>query len=68
MEIDERKIRAIRMKKKYTQEKVAELSGVSRSQIQRIEGGDVDPKMSTLSKLAKGLDCSVNDFIVEKSE
>ena len=68
MEIDERKIRAIRMKKKYTQEKVAELSGVSRSQIQRIEGGDVAPKMSTLSKLAKGLDCSVNDFIVEKNE
>lgn len=68
MEIDERKIRAIRINKNYTQEKVAELSGVSRSQIQRIEGGDVDPKMSTLSKLAKGLDCSVNDFIVEKSE
>ena len=68
MEIAERKIRAIRINKNYTQEKVAELSGVSRSQIQRIEGGDVDPKMSTLSKLAKGLDCSVNDFIVEKSE
>ena len=41
---------------KYTQSEVAERAGVSQPLIARIEGGDVDPRMSTLRDIVQALD------------
>ena len=49
-------LRAAREKREFTQERLAELSGVQAGEISRIETGKRDPQVSTLLKLARGLD------------
>lgn len=41
---------------------LVEQSGVARSNIERIETGNANPKVETLGKLAKALDVSVHDL------
>ncbi|MBP5422467.1 MAG: helix-turn-helix transcriptional regulator [Paludibacteraceae bacterium] len=49
-----------RMKLGWSQDKLAEKSGVSRSTIHVIEeNGEIDVKLSTLKALAKALKCSL---------
>lgn len=51
------------------QEELAEKSGVSLTQISKIERNETDPRLSTIEKLAKALDCSPNILIFnEKTE
>lgn len=52
----------IRTDKKMTLEKLAEISGVSKSTLQRIESEEVSPTMSTMEKLAKSLDVRISDL------
>lgn len=62
MEIREKigvRIADLRNEKGYTQEKLAELSGVSRRTIQSIEAGDFSARIDILDKLAEALQCSV---------
>jgi len=55
-------VRQIRKSKKMTVKALVEQSGVARSNIERIETGNANPKVETLGKLAKALDVSVHDL------
>lgn len=64
-------IKAKRLKKEWSQEKLAEKSDVSRATISKLEmaeetGEEVVTTTETLIKLAKALDCSITDLFVSK--
>jgi len=58
MDINQRfglKLRALRAKKKLTQEKLADLAGIDYKYVQMLEGKDPPtPTLNTIEKLAKG--------------
>lgn len=57
-------IRNKRIEKGYSQEKLSDLTGVSRSQIQRLESGETDDtKTSTINKICIVLDIKLEDVI-----
>lgn len=49
------KIREFRKNQKMTIKELAELSGMSISYISQIERGEIDPSLSSLRKIAAGL-------------
>ena len=51
----------IRVDKKISQRELAELSGVSRNTIMRIENGDVQPNMDSCRKICSALGVSVTE-------
>ena len=60
----------IRMRKErgFTQEEVARRSGLATVTISKLEEGrNIDPKMSTVTKLIKALECSPNDFFEQSA-
>lgn len=60
------RIRELRLKKKLSQEDVAELVDVNFRTIQRIETGKNIPSLETLTKLADAFDIDIRDlFTVE---
>ncbi|WP_162910564.1 helix-turn-helix domain-containing protein [Hymenobacter oligotrophus] len=59
------RIAAIRKSKGYSQEVLAEHSGVSLRTIQRVEQGDTVPRGHTLQALAAALGVSLEDFCSE---
>lgn len=50
------KVRALRGERNLTQEELAQRSEISVDSIRRIERGELSPSLSTLIKLAEGLD------------
>jgi len=46
-----------------SQEKLAQLSGVDRTQISRIENGHCNPSLNTLTSLSSVFSCSVSDLL-----
>lgn len=52
----------LRNEKGYSAYKLAKLSGVSPSYIQRIENGERNPTVDKLEKICKGLGISLADF------
>lgn len=46
-----------------TQLELSKLTAIPREVISRIESGKVDPKVSTIQKLAKALNCTVDDLL-----
>ena len=59
-----KKIRSLRLKKKLTQERLSEISGVSYKHLQKIEGNYPHiPKLDTLQKLAKAFKISVSELL-----
>ena len=50
-----RKLRALRERRLLTQAELAEAASMSRDQVSRIERDEVDPRFSTIRKLAKAL-------------
>lgn len=50
------KIRLERLKRKYTQDEFADITGLSRNMIWKIETKRVSPTVKTLEKIAKALD------------
>lgn len=52
--------------KRMTQADVAERAGVSRTNITRFEGGDYNPSLEMLVKLAMALDVELDFKLVEK--
>ena len=50
------RLRALREEHLMTQAELGEAAGVSRDQVSRIERDEVDPRFSTIRKLAKALD------------
>lgn len=56
-------VRQRRLQRKLTLEQLAELSGVSRAAISKIERGDVSPTTGVVGRLAEALDLSISQFI-----
>ena len=60
------KLREIRAAKGLTQQQLADQAGVAREVISRVENEKVDPEVRTLKKLAKVLECGVDDLISDR--
>lgn len=60
------KVQDLREKKGWTQEALAEKSGLPQSHISRIEGGKLSPSRKTIERLAKALGVTVS--ILDPSE
>lgn len=56
-------IKELRIKKGMTQEELADKTEVTARTIQRIENGDVDPRVYTLQMIAKALEVDYNLFV-----
>ena len=51
-----------RTKSNYSLVKLAEITGVSKSEINAIENGKVSPRLDTLERIAEGLGVNINDL------
>jgi transcriptional regulator with XRE-family HTH domain len=63
-----RLVKGGRMSKGYTQQELSDLTGISLRSIQRIENGDVSPRMYTLKILSEHLDFSLEQIRGAKSD
>lgn len=62
--LDCEKLRSIRKMRNYTQEMLAELTGVSDRYIRRMEsGGNANPTLSVLYPLCQALRCGLDDLV-----
>ena len=57
------KLAQVRKEQGLSQERLAELSGVHRVTIARIETGEISPNVRTLEKLSGALDVPVSELI-----
>lgn len=58
----ENKIAEYRLKKGITQQKLADMTGVSRTHLGLVERGVSDPSVKLVKKIAKALNCKVSDI------
>lgn len=58
-----RKIKELRIRKGFSQEELAEKTGLSLRTVQRIENGETDPRGDSLQRLSAALDVQPNDLI-----
>ena len=58
-------LQRLRKDKGWKQEHLAEISGVSITQISKIERNDTDPRVSTIEKLSKALSCSTDNLLFD---
>lgn len=56
-------IKENRIKKKYTQEQLAEMLGISTRQLQRIERNEIETKITTLKRIIEILDIPDNEIL-----
>jgi len=57
-------LKQLRKKKGWTQEKLAQESGISFHTLIKIERGDIkSPRLDTLIKIAKALNLSIDDLV-----
>ncbi|MBD7945859.1 MULTISPECIES: helix-turn-helix domain-containing protein [Psychrobacillus] len=61
-----KKIKSVRSKKKMTQQVLADLAGITKSHISKIENGLTTPTLVTLSNIAKALDSPTSWFIEQE--
>jgi transcriptional regulator with XRE-family HTH domain len=57
------KIRGLRIRKRLTQQRLAQAAGLSLTQVSRIETGAHRPRFSTLEALAEALGVDADDLI-----
>ncbi|MEZ4744343.1 MAG: helix-turn-helix transcriptional regulator [Bdellovibrionota bacterium] len=62
------KITKLRKSKGLTQAQLAELCGTTQQQVAKLENGIVDPKVSTLRRLASSLKCEIADLFWTRKE
>jgi transcriptional regulator with XRE-family HTH domain len=55
--------KAIRIRKKYSQEKVARRADVSTATVQRLEAGKGLPNLDSLIRIAAALDVPIGDLL-----
>jgi transcriptional regulator with XRE-family HTH domain len=60
-------IKGFREAKNFSQEKLAEKSLLSLKTIYRIENGLIDPKLSTLISISKGLEISLYKILLKEN-
>ncbi|MBQ8460165.1 helix-turn-helix transcriptional regulator [bacterium] len=56
------RIRELRKRKKYTQEKLAEIIGIEPRNLLKIENAQTFPRAQTLQKLLETLECTPNEL------
>lgn len=56
-------VRAARLQAKLTQEKLAELAGMDRQAINRIEQGHASPLLDNLIRIADALDVPLSELV-----
>lgn len=56
------KIKDIRLERKISQRKLAELAGISNTYLSDIEVGRTNPSLNTLGKIANALEKPIKDF------
>ncbi len=57
------KIKELRGRRGYSQEELAEKSGLTSRTIQRIESGETEPRGDSMTRLAAALDVTVDDLV-----
>ena len=62
------KLREIRTKKNISQKELASTLNVNSNNISRYETGEREPNLKTLRKLAKALDCTIDELVEEDTE
>lgn len=67
MQLDIKKMRVLRAEKDLTQESVAKTAKISQNHYSSIERGQRIPRIEVLNNIAKALDCSIKDLILEDS-
>lgn len=60
------KIRQVRLQNKLTLEKVAQLTGFTKSYLSMVESGKKSPPIATLSKIARALNVDIAAFFEQK--
>ncbi|WP_431090862.1 helix-turn-helix domain-containing protein [Paenibacillus sp. 8b26] len=60
-------LKKLRMEKEWSQQELANRSGVSQSHIHYLESGTKQPTLTILNKLASALDVPVVEFLSEGS-
>lgn len=58
-----KRLKSLRIAKKLSQEKLAELSGLHSTYIGQIERGEKSPTIESIYKISVGLDISLSDFL-----
>ena len=61
------RIRDLRKKKNISQEKLAELSELDRTYINSVENGKRNISIENIEKIAKALNCSLQDFFTSEN-
>ena len=59
------RLRKQRTRRALTQAELAERSGVTTATVARIERDEIEPRMTTLRKLAQGLDVDLAELVGE---
>lgn len=62
------RLRQLRTQSEFTQERLAEKSGLSVDSIRRLERGAFSPTLSTLQKIAQGLSTTVAEMLGSEDE
>jgi transcriptional regulator with XRE-family HTH domain len=60
-------LQRVRKERGFNQEQLADSSGVSLTQISKIERNETDPRVSTIEKLAKALNCSTDQLLFDEA-
>lgn len=58
-----KKIKQLRIRKRYSQEELANLTGLSLRTVQRIENGETEPRGDSLQRLASALEVTADELI-----
>lgn len=61
------RLREIRKERKLSQDKLGELAGISREQVNRYENGKAIPDFATIIKIADALETSI-DYLVGRTD
>ncbi len=57
------KIKLLRLKQKYSQEKLAELANINKNSLGAIERGTSKPSIETLNNIAKALNIELKELV-----
>ncbi len=63
-----RKVRDLRQKRRYTLQDVSAKTGLPKSLLSQVEGGDLMPPVATLLKIGRALGVDVSYFLQEQKE
>lgn len=58
-------VRALRIKQEIAQEALANIAGIDRSHIGKIERGEHMPTLAIILRIAEALDCSASTLMAE---